>query len=115
MLRVWLGLLILLPACGPGLPAPECDAGTAPDEPALSCEVAVDAALGVVAPGHTAIQRIQFLYGSATPCCSYLVPEGEEAPVQGYVVFTYGDGSPREYVALTLWRGELEVAEPAAY
>jgi hypothetical protein len=68
--------------------------------------------LAVVQDRHAAIERIQFLYGCAKPCGGQLDPG--RAP-QGHVVFTYRDGSPAEYVAVTLDDGAVVASEPAEY
>lgn len=106
---------LTLTACGLVVPSPECDPPTGDDEGALTCEAAVRAATDVLPGDDTPpIDRIQFLYGSATPCCSHLYGPGEEAPVVGYVVFTYASGS-REYVDVSLWHGDLTAGEPLPY
>ncbi len=102
--------LIILGGCG--LPTPECDANpNIENAEQLPCAVAVEAALDALPPDHPEIARIQFLYGSATPCCSYIYPQDEDPPVQGFVVFTYA--REQEYVPVWWWRGELTVGDPA--
>lgn len=108
-------LALTLTACGFVLPSPECDPPTGDDQGALTCEAAVQAATGVLRDENTPpIDRIQFLYGSATACCSRLYGPGEEAPVIGYVVFTFATGS-RQYVDVSLWYGGLTAGEPLPY
>jgi hypothetical protein len=108
-------LALTLTACGLVPPSPECDVPRGGDQRALTCEAAVHAAIGVLPDEDTPqVNRIQFLYGSVTPCCSYLYGPGEEAPVDGYVVFTYASGS-REYVDVSLWHGELNAGELLPY
>lgn len=108
----WLLLLtiFLLTACSQ-LPTPECD----PAESAgsvLGCREAVRAALAALPAGHATVTRIQFLYGSLGPGAPLL--QGEQ-PTHGYVVFTWADGTRRQYVALTAFRGSLSVGALAAY
>lgn len=114
MRRMWVVLLILLAGCSLARSAPECDPGTTPQQRGLSCDAAVNAALDRVDDRHTAIERIQFLYGCAKPCGNALQAGTDGPPPQGYVVFTYTDGE-REYVAVTLGDHGVEVADPADY
>lgn len=107
--------LLVLTACGQQLPKPECDTNPAFDGAALRCDAAVAGAVSRLVPDHPPIERIQFLFGSATPCCSVLVHEGVEQPVPEYVVFTYTDGSRRQYVPLTWSSRGLTLGEPAPY
>jgi hypothetical protein len=107
-------LATVLSACLGGIPGVECDPPE--DEQArLTCADAVNAASRALPAGTTAfIDRIQFLYGSPTPCCSRLYGAGEEAPLVGYVVFTAADGS-RDYVGVSLWDGDLVTGAPMPY
>lgn len=105
---------LLLAGCGLGAPAPECDPGGDWQRARLPCGVAVIAATSALPAGHPAITRTQFLYGSATPCCSRLYGDDEEVPVQGHVVFTY-EGGLREYVDVSVWHGELSIGTPETY
>lgn len=112
---VLIACLALLAACGT-LPKPECDPASQTENAPLGCDVAVSAALDILAADHPDVTRIQFLYGSAGPsdCGGILLPQSEEQPVCAYVVFTFTDRS-RRYVALTQWHGSLTAASPAPY
>ena len=104
--------LMILGGCG--LPTPECDTNpNVENAEELPCAAAVGAALDALPPDHAQITRIQFLYGSATPCCSYVRLRGEDAPFRGYVVFTYLED--QEYVPVAWWQGELTAGDPAPY
>lgn len=115
MKRALVAGVMLLVACGVRVPAPECDANPAFAGSALVCGDAVGAAVDALPTDRPTIERVQFLYGSATPCCSRLYRDGEEEPVNGYVVFTYVGGAEREYVPVVWFGGELSVGEPADY
>jgi hypothetical protein len=115
MRRLLIGMLLVLAACAQRLPEPECDTNPTFAGAALTCEAAVAATLRALPADHPAIERIQFLYGSATPCCSRLYAEGEEQSVQGFVVFTYADDSERLYVPLAWWHDALSVGTPTPY
>ncbi len=108
-------IALTLTACGFAPPSPECDVPRGDAQRALTCERAVHAATGVL-PDEDAprINRIQFLYGSATPCCSHLYGPATEATLDGYVVFTHAGGS-QEYVGLSLRRGDLTAGQPLPY
>ena len=106
-------LLFSLVGCGQAYPEPECDTNPHFGDSALRCEAAVETALGALPADHPAIEQIQFLFGSATPCCSTLRGQGEEVPIPGYVVFTYGDA--REYVPVAWWHDILTAGSPAPY
>jgi len=109
-----MGVALVLTACSPAV-QPECDPNTGPARADLSCDTAVPAALDALPADHPEITRIQFLYGSAIPCCSYVYPAGEEQPIQGYVVFTYADDASRQFVDVTSWHRELTVGPPTDY
>ena len=112
---VVLALATIGAGCALGPRAPECDPGMTVERGALTCRAAVDAALQVVPNERPRIERVQFLYGSATPWRGgVLLPEDEESPVLGYVVFTYATGL-RDYVDVTLWHGTISVGEPLPY
>jgi hypothetical protein len=104
-----------LVACGQPLPDAECDPNPAFVGSALTCGDAVTAAVAALPDEHPTIERIQFLYGSATPCCSRIYPRGEEQPVDGYVVFTYVDGAEREYVPVQWYGGKLSAGSLSDY
>jgi hypothetical protein len=75
----------------------------------------VAAAASKLPEDHPWIERIQFLYGSAIPRTGGVLNLREEdAPIAGYVVFTYVTGS-REYVDVSLWRDTLHVGAPLPY
>lgn len=108
------GMLLILSGCGQGYPEPECDTNPHFEDSELRCSAAVEVALDAMpTEKHTAITRIQFLHGSATPCCSYLYPPDHEAPERGYVVFTFSGA--REYVPIEWWRGTLTAGPLAEY
>ncbi len=107
--------LVVLAGCGSHLPAPECDANPAFSGSPLTCDAAVAVALIGLTTDHPAIERVQFLYGSATPHTRPPFPEEDEQPVDAYVVFTYSDGSDRRYVPVVWWRDALTAGTPAAY
>ncbi len=111
------GLAVLLVAgCGSSLLAPECDTNPLFAGSALTCESAVGAALQALPTDHSPIERIQFLYGSATPTIGGLFyAEGAEQPVSGYVVFTYADGADRQYVPVVWFDEKLSSGTPAPY
>ena len=114
MRRLLLVATLFLAACGQQLPKPECDPAQT-SESRLSCGEAVRAALGALPNGHPPITRIQFGYGSLTP--SFFVgsyPAGDQ-PTYGYVVFTWANGSRRQYVCLAVYHGQLTVGEPTPY
>ncbi len=114
MKRLLLVVTMFLVACSGQLPRPECDAAET-GESVLRCNEAVSAALGVLPRRHAPIIRIQFGYGSVTPGLGgMLYPSGDQ-PVYGYVVFTWADGSRRQYVDLTVWRGALTAGRPTPY
>ena len=114
MRRLLLVATLFLAGCGQPLPKPECDPAQTPDS-VLTCDEAVRAALGALPNGHPPITRIQFGYGSLTGS-SFLgsYPAGDQ-PTYGVVVFTWADGSRRQYVGLTVYHGQLTVGEPAPY
>jgi hypothetical protein len=113
MKRLLLIGTLLLTACGQlQLPRPECD----PKDTAaavLHCGEAVRAALGALSWNHPTITRIQFLYGSLRWWQGGF-PNGDQ-PTNGYVVFTWANGSRRQYVDLTVWHGALTVGKPTPY
>lgn len=115
MKRAFVAAVIVLVACGGPVPAPECDTNPLFAGSPLTCGDAVGAALDAWPGDHPTIERVQFLYGSATPCCSRIYREGEEQPVNGYVVFTYHAGAERQYVPVVWFGGELSVGTPAEY
>ena len=109
-------MLLILAACGPMLPTPECDTNPAFAGVALTCDAAVKAAVAALPADHLPIERIQFLYGSATPFGHRrILAEGEEPSILGYVVFSYQGTSEREYVQTVLWHDTLTVESPAPY
>ena len=114
MRHLALVLLVVLAGCGSTTPDAECDPGQPEGAARLSCELGVKAALAVLPADRPQITRVQFLFGSATPCCNSLYPSVDEPPVKGYVVFTY-EGGYREFISVTAYDGRLEVDEPRAY
>jgi hypothetical protein len=113
MKRLLLIAVVFLAACGQlALPRPECD----PKDIATSvlhCDEAVRAALNSLPGSHPAITRIQFLYGGVTPwACGVFSRDNR---VCAYVVFTYADGSRRQYVGLTMRNGVLTVGAALPY
>lgn len=80
---------------------------------ALSCDRAVQAAWAALPGDHSAITRVQFLYGSVRPLTG-LQLDGRPPGSDGYVVFTYADGS-RQSVDVVLIDGSLEVGSPVSY
>jgi hypothetical protein len=115
MKRALVAAVIVLAACGGPVPAPECDTNPLFAGSALSCGDAVAAALKALPADHSTIERVQFLFGSATPCCSRLYREGEEQPVIGHVIITYLGGAERQYVPVVWFGGELSAGTPAEY
>ena len=113
MKRVLLVATILV-ACTAQLPKPECDPAETSDS-VLRCNEAVSAALGALAQSHPAITRIQFGYGSVTPWRGAFPYPSAEQPEFGDVVFTWADGSRRQYVDLTVWRRALTVGTLTPY
>jgi len=80
---------------------------------ALSCDRAVQAAWDALRGDHLAITRVQFLYGSVRPLTGLRL-DGRPPGSDGYVVFTYADGS-RQSVDVALADGSLEVGSPVPY
>jgi len=114
MKRVLLVATIFLVACSGQLPKPECDPAETSDS-VLRCNEAVSAALRALPESHPPITRIQFGFGSVTPWRGpFPYPSGEQ-PVFGYVVFTWADGSRRQYVELTMRQGALTAGKPTPY
>ena len=108
--------VLLVAGCGSSLPAPECDTNPLFAGSALTCESAVAAAGQALPTDHPPIERIQFLYGSATPTTGgRLYAEDEEQPVNGYVVFTYAHGADRQYVPVVWFDEKLSSGTPASY
>ncbi|TMB83523.1 MAG: hypothetical protein E6J39_06335 [Chloroflexi bacterium] len=105
---------IFLVACSGQLPKPECDPAETRDS-VLRCNEAVNAAFRALPHSHPPITRIQFGYGSVTPWRGAIPYPSGDQPVYGYVVFTWGDGSRRQYVDLTVWRGALTVGTLTPY
>ncbi|MEO5987217.1 MAG: hypothetical protein ABIW50_05680 [Candidatus Limnocylindria bacterium] len=107
--------LVVLAGCGSQHPAPECDPNPLFADSALTCDEAVAAAVSSLGEDHPAIERVQFLFGSATPYFPALLGQREEQPVDAYVVFTFSEGSEQQYVPVVWWRDALSVRSPAEY
>jgi hypothetical protein len=107
-----LATILFIAGCGQQLPRPECDPAESAGSP-LTCDTAVQAAVQALPPNHPGITRIQFGYGTANPGFGRAL--ARDQPVYGYVVFTWADGSRRQYVQLTEWQGKLTVESPAPY
>jgi len=80
---------------------------------ALTCDRAVQAARDALPGNQLAITRVQFLYGSVRPLTGLRL-DGRPPGSDGYVVFTYMDGS-RQSVDVILSDGSIEVGSPASY
>lgn len=100
------GVILVLAACGQQLPAPECDPDPAFAGVALTCEVAVAAAVGTLPADHPAIKRIQFIRG-ASHCCRALLAEAVVPPLVAHVVFTFAGTAQRQQVRVEWQRGTL--------
>jgi hypothetical protein len=91
-------------------PEPECDSTQFDPPPALSCEVAVDAALDSLS-SHPPVTAAAFVYGSICPPNARCMPRDGSA---GTVIITFGDAS-QQSVYVRLEGGRLVVEAPAPY
>jgi len=80
---------------------------------ALTCDRAVRAASDALPGDHLAITRVQFLYGNVRPVTGLRL-DGRLPGSDGYVVFTYVDGSGQS-VDVVLSDGSIEVGALASY
>jgi hypothetical protein len=115
MKRLLLVVTLFLAACGPNLPAAECDPASQHPDSLLHCDTAVSKALRVLPSDHQTITRVQFLYGSARPYdCGVGLSRTPRPSGCAYVVFTFADKS-RQYVNVMGTDEAMTLASPAPY
>jgi len=91
-------------------PPVECDDTQFRPPPTLSCDVAVDAALGSLS-SHPPITALAFVYGDVCPPnARCLAPSGS----YGTLIITFGDGS-QQSVHVGLDGTRMTVEEPRPY